>query len=120
MAWAARRQKQPAWTASALDCLVSLKNSSTSSSRSSARSRPPGTGFAAFLSHFKVEAATEARWLQERLEREISQRVFLDSDDLTDLILSKLKDHVRESKCIALCCRHVRGSVLSDAAVVGP
>merc|ERR1712185_556639 len=58
------------------------------------------SGFAIFLSHYKTEAATEARWLQEHLEREISQRVFLDSDDLTDL--SRLKDHVLESKCIAL------------------
>ena len=58
------------------------------------------SGFASFLSHYKIEAATEARWLQEHLEHEMQQRVFLDSDDLTDL--SKLKHHVRESKCIAL------------------
>ena len=31
--------------------------------------RPVG-GFAAFLSHYKVEAATEARWLQGELEAE--------------------------------------------------
>lgn len=64
------------------------------------RSRPADGGFACFISHFKVEAATEARWLQERLEDVLGKRCFLDSDDLTDL--SRLKDHVRESKCILL------------------
>ena len=51
------------------------------------------TGFAAFLSHYKAEAATEARWLQQELEVTLGQRAFLDSDDLLDL--SKLRDHVK-------------------------
>ena len=69
-------------------------------SRESAR-RASSTGFACFLSHFKVEAATEARWLQEALEPHLDgERAFLDSDDLLDL--SRLKDHVRESKCLLL------------------
>ena len=57
-------------------------------------------GFAAFLSHFKVEAATEARWLQQELEGLLGRRCFLDSDDLSDL--SRLQDHVRESGCVLL------------------
>ena len=60
-----------------------------------------GRGFCCFLSHYKVEAATEARWLQEALEAHLEgERAFLDSDDLLDL--SRLKDHVRESKCLLL------------------
>ena len=47
--------------------------------------------FACFLSHFKIEAAAEARWLQHQLEESLGQRCFLDSDDLLDL--SKLKVH---------------------------
>ena len=34
--------------------------------------------FTAFLSHYKVEAATEARWLQGELERKLGGRAFLD------------------------------------------
>ena len=34
-------------------------------------------GFAAFLSHYKVEAATEARWLQGELEAYLDERCFL-------------------------------------------
>ena len=56
--------------------------------------------FAAFLSHFKIEAATEARWLQQELEAVLGERCFLDSDDLMDL--SRLQEHVRESNCILL------------------
>ena len=62
--------------------------------------RSEKTGYACFLSHYKIEAATEARWLQRELEEAIKKKVFLDSDDLQDL--SKLRDHVRESKCILL------------------
>ena len=64
------------------------------------RSSVKKSGFACFLSHYKIEAATEARWLQQQLEEKLNQPVFLDSDDLQDL--SKLQDHVRESKCILL------------------
>ena len=55
----------------------------------------------AFLSHFKVEAATEARWLQGEMEERLNLGlVFLDSDDLLDL--TQLKEHVRQSTCILL------------------
>ena len=57
-----------------------------------------GKQFHAFLSHFKVEAATEARWLQEQLEEALGGRVFLDSDYLHDL--TRLQDHVRESRVL--------------------
>ena len=43
--------------------------------------------YAAFLSHFKVETAMEARFLQSELHAAIGQRIFLDSDDLSDLRL---------------------------------
>ena len=64
--------------------------------------KPPSGGqqFYAFLSHYKMEAATEARWLQEQLEEAFGGRVFLDSDDLHDL--SRLQDHVRESRVLLL------------------
>merc|ERR1719382_2184494 len=56
--------------------------------------------YAAFLSHYKVESATEARWLQGQLEPKLCGRAFLDSDDLRDL--GMLKQHVRDSKCLVL------------------
>ena len=63
--------------------------------------RKGGGGFAAFLSHYKIEAATEARWLQEKIEVALfGRQLFLDSDDLVDL--TKLRDHVRESDCVLL------------------
>ena len=41
--------------------------------------------FAAFLSHYKIEAATEARWLQENLEAMLGRRCFLDSGDCREV-----------------------------------
>ena len=38
--------------------------------------------YAAFVSHFKAEAAMEARWLQTELTNALNRKVFLDSDDL--------------------------------------
>ena len=58
------------------------------------------SSFSAFLSHYKIEAATEARWLKAELEALLDKRCFLDSDDLSDL--SRLKGHVRESDCVLL------------------
>ena len=57
-------------------------------------------GYSAFLSHYKVEAATEARWLQGELEAIQDGLAFLDSDDLRDL--SQLQDFVRQSGCVLL------------------
>ena len=75
---------------------------SSSAAHHHQESLPPDaeSGFVAFLSHFKIEAATEARWLKRELEERLGARCFLDSDDLLDL--SKLRDHVRESKCVLL------------------
>ena len=56
--------------------------------------------FAAFLSHYKIEAATEARWLQGELEALLSRRCFLDSDDLN--LLTDLTNQVRSSDCLLL------------------
>ena len=56
--------------------------------------------FACFLSHYKVEAATEARWLQENLEAHLGKRCFLDSDDLS--LLTELTSHVRSCGCLLL------------------
>ena len=73
-------------------------------SSASSRDVPPSVSspdvlrFGCFLSHYKVEAASEARWLQQQLEPLLGQRCFLDSDDLRDL--SRLRDHVRESSCL--------------------
>ena len=50
---------------------------------------PTKTRYAAFLSHYKMEAAMEARYLQSELEGALNQRCFLDSDDLKDLRLLK-------------------------------
>lgn len=64
--------------------------------------------FAAFLSHYKLEAGTEARLIQQNLKAIIekapidgaSNHIFLDSDDLSDLRM--LLHHVIDSKCLVL------------------
>ena len=62
-----------------------------------------GSSFDGFISHCKADAAMEARFLQTELQRLMGDgsRLFLDSDDLRDL--SKLRNHVRSSKCLVLC-----------------
>ena len=47
----------------------------------------PGAGkqFACFLSHFKVEAGSDARYLKDLLQRMLGCPVFLDSNELADL-----------------------------------
>ena len=55
----------------------------------------------AFISHFKKEAAMEARFLHEELQALVGpRRVFIDSDDL--LNLSTLKSAVARSECLVL------------------
>jgi hypothetical protein len=49
------------------------------------RSKPPWGTYACFISHYKVEAGADARYLAELLQRMIGARVFLDSSNLTDL-----------------------------------
>eukprot|EP00966_Prymnesium_polylepis_P063146 1465915-Prymnesium_polylepis.1 len=45
----------------------------------------PRQKFACFLSHYKMEAASEARYLKDLLQRMLDAPVFLDSEDLVDL-----------------------------------
>lgn len=59
-----------------------------------------GTTYAAFVSHCKLDAAMEARYLQGELEAALGRNVFLDSDDLRDL--TKLQQHVRDSEVLIL------------------
>ena len=63
---------------------------------------PGGKRFAAFLSHHKVAAAMDARFVKDKLEQMLGggAEVFLDSDNLQDLRL--LLDHVRQSDVLVL------------------
>ena len=56
--------------------------------------------YAAFISHFKVEAGSDARYLKDLLERMLGARVYLDSVDLVDL--ETLVDGVHLSDCVVL------------------
>ena len=56
--------------------------------------------YAAFVSHFKVEAGSDARYLKDLLERMLGARVYLDSVDLVDL--ETLVDGVHASDCVVL------------------
>ena len=51
--------------------------------------------YAMFLSHFKQEAAGDARFLKDKLEERVREPVFLDSVDLQDL--AGLTNAVRKS-----------------------
>lgn len=69
--------------------------------RASQRRSVPESGYLAFVSHMKVEAAMEARFIQIELETlHPDELVFLDSDDLRDL--TKLIHHVKSSRCLIL------------------
>jgi hypothetical protein len=59
-----------------------------------------GKPFALFLSHFKQEAAGDARMLKELTEEALGAPVFLDSDDLVDL--KRLLKNVEESDVLVL------------------
>ena len=84
----------------------SAKSAAAESASLKPRRRKAGKRFRAFLSHFKQEAGTEARLLQQNMEQMLQQQggelanVFLDSDDLKDLRL--LLDHVKESEVLVL------------------
>ena len=74
-------------------------------SRSTVGSPPRGNTFhkpfAAFVSHMKAEAAMEARFLKEQIEKSLpGRRAFLDSDDLRDL--NDLVKHVKDSDVLVL------------------
>ena len=63
---------------------------------------PPPRKTAAFLSHFKGQAGTEARFVHDKLQTMMGDgtEIFLDSDDLQDLRL--LLDHVKASNVLVL------------------
>ena len=56
--------------------------------------------WAVFVSHFKWEAATDARYVKEKLQEKLQQPIFIDSDDLH--VLTKLKTHVCQSDVLVL------------------
>ncbi|KAL1518498.1 hypothetical protein AB1Y20_002789 [Prymnesium parvum] len=49
--------------------------------------KPKWNRFACFISHYKAEAGSDARYLSELISRIIEHRVFLDATDLHDLSL---------------------------------
>ena len=60
--------------------------------------------YAAFLSHFKMEAASDARYLKDTLERILQAPVFLDSDNLSDLRALGKQAKRRQSSSGEKCC----------------
>jgi len=75
--------------------------------KSRVREAQHNDGYILFLSHYKVEAGTEAALMRTELEQVLGEAasthesaVFLDSEDLTTL--SELQDAVRKSKNVAL------------------
>jgi len=60
---------------------------------------PAAKGYACFLSHYKVEAASDARFMHDMLAKMLHYPVFLDSSDLVDL-RSLITDGVADSDVI--------------------
>ena len=63
------------------------------------RTTPPKR-YAAFVSHYKREAALDARYVQEKLLKKLRQPVFIDSDHLHNL--TNLEKYVRQSDVLVL------------------
>ena len=67
----------------------------------------PRHRYACFLSHYKMEAASEARYLKDLLQRMIDTDVFLDSEDLVDL-RDLFDSGVHSSDVlVVLCTEHI-------------
>jgi hypothetical protein len=84
---------------------VDLLNSVASASGTPSAAKPtaseaPQKPWAAFISHFKSEAAMEARYLQAELSVLLNRPCFIDSDNLHDL--RSLQQHVRDSDVLLL------------------
>jgi len=70
------------------------------SSSEEAPRRASGKRWSVFISHYKAEAAMEARWLQGELQERLGGKAFLDSDDLRDL--RELQESVRDSEVLVV------------------
>ena len=60
-----------------------------------------GNQYACFLSHYKVEAGSDARYLKDLLQKMLGSLVFLDSNELSDL-RHLFSDGVHKSDCVVL------------------
>ena len=64
---------------------------------------PKGRQYMTFLSHYKAECGSDARYLKDLLQRMSAAEVFLDSSNLADL--SVLFSHgVQQADCLLLLC----------------
>jgi len=83
------------------DCLkLAAAGEVQRSSSEEAPRRASGKRWSVFISHYKVEAAMEARWLQGELQERLGGKAFLDSDDLRDL--RELQESVRDSEVLVV------------------
>ena len=94
------RAPQPSATVEAPDAEIDGRAGAKPALAPPATETPMGKKYAAFVSHFKAEAAMEARFLMTELESALGRSVFLDSDDLSNLQV--LKDAVAQSEVIVL------------------
>ena len=67
----------------------------------------PRHQYACFLSHYKMEAASEARYLKDLLQRMLDVDVFLDSEDLVDLRDLFDSGVHRSDVLVVLCTQHI-------------
>ena len=61
----------------------------------------PSRSYACFLSHYKIEAASDARYLHDMLSQMLQSPVYLDSSKLTDL-RTLFTEGVNQSDCVLL------------------
>ena len=58
--------------------------------------------YAAFISHYKSEAAPEAAYIKEFLAEKTGREVFLDSDNLTEVSCAAMKEALRRSSIVVV------------------
>eukprot|EP00966_Prymnesium_polylepis_P105782 2449783-Prymnesium_polylepis.1 len=61
----------------------------------------PSAVYACFLSHYKLEAASDARYMHDMLRKMLKSPVFLDSSALSDL-RNLITEGVHRSDCLVL------------------